>query len=713
MLGLTFGEQGCCMGDSTIRPRVYRFGLFELSVEAGELRKNGVRLKLQDQPLQILCALLERPGEIVTREQLRQQLWPEGTFVDFEHGLNTAVKKIRDVLSDDADIPRYIETVPRKGYRFIGTLAQNGIQAVAAPPPSSPRAGRSRTALLVAGLAFVIVIAALGFRGLAPATRLEILATRQLTFGGDVAPYSTIETDGRRVYYVKYSDGRLYSVSVGGGPESSSLTRFRDPVVLHISPDGSTLLVREMVGPAGELADRIWLLPTNGGPARPLGDIEGQFAAWAPDGKTIAFARQNTVYLTDDQGAVSRRLADVPGAVSWIRWSPDGRRLRLTVQDTKTDVLSIWEAGRNGTVRPVAMDLDKAVSACCGIWTKDRRHFLFRLVRDERADFWVTGDGGWSLRSAKPSLLSAGGVSMIAAAASPLENTLLGVGHENSRMAFKYDLAHRQLTRFLPELSVANPAFSPDGKWMTLSQVHTGQRVLWRVQSDGREWLQLTDAQLSVHHSRISPDGKRIALMAKWLDQPWKVYWVAAEGGALHELNVPVASQADANWMPDNDSILFGQPPRFFSEPDSPRAIYLHNLQSGSLSKLAGTEGWFSPRLSPDAQGFLALSIDEHKLALYDFASSKWRLLLQSGEKRLVGPFWSPDGQWAYVTTYGRDQHDSLMRIRVRDGFNEEVLSFRDMIASPECWGWGFAPDGSLIVNCTRPNSNIYAMRYE
>src|SRR5438128_3340158 len=104
------------------RGRILRFGPFELDLRSGELRKNGSRVGLQDQPLQILSVLLERPGEMVTREELRQRLWPADTFVDFEHGLNAAVKRLRDALGDAADIPRFVETVPRRGYRFIGSV---------------------------------------------------------------------------------------------------------------------------------------------------------------------------------------------------------------------------------------------------------------------------------------------------------------------------------------------------------------------------------------------------------------------------------------------------------------------------------------------------------------------------------------------------------------------------------------------------------------
>src|SRR5262249_48193439 len=103
-------------------PRRYRFGAYELDVRAGELRKNGLKIKLQKQPLQILNALLERPGEVITREELRNQLWPADTFVDFDHGLNSAVKRLRDVLGDAGDNPRFIETLPRYGYRFIGPV---------------------------------------------------------------------------------------------------------------------------------------------------------------------------------------------------------------------------------------------------------------------------------------------------------------------------------------------------------------------------------------------------------------------------------------------------------------------------------------------------------------------------------------------------------------------------------------------------------------
>ena len=150
-----------------------RFGVFELDLRSRELRKQGVRVKLQEQPFQVLQVLLERPGEVVTREELRQRIWSSDTFVDFEGGMYNAVKKLREALGDTADTPRFIETLPRRGYRFIGAVSGN---ADAAPTgQESPKLARengsavSRRGLRIglgAGLAIgVLLIALLGLLG--------------------------------------------------------------------------------------------------------------------------------------------------------------------------------------------------------------------------------------------------------------------------------------------------------------------------------------------------------------------------------------------------------------------------------------------------------------------------------------------------------------------------------------------------------------------
>src|SRR6185295_14705017 len=117
--------------------RPLRFSLFELDLQSGELRKAGVLVGLQEQSLKVLAELLERPGDLVTREQLRHRLWPNGTFVDFEHGLNAVVNRLREALGDSADSPRFIQTVPRRGYRFIAPVDGAIVDARTEDPTST------------------------------------------------------------------------------------------------------------------------------------------------------------------------------------------------------------------------------------------------------------------------------------------------------------------------------------------------------------------------------------------------------------------------------------------------------------------------------------------------------------------------------------------------------------------------------------------------
>jgi cholera toxin transcriptional activator len=129
--------------------RIARFGVFELDLSAGELRKNGVKLRLQGQPFHVLTLLLERAGEVVTREELQQKLWPSDTFVDFDHSLNTAINKVREALGDSASSPRYVETLARRGYRFIAPVQSDAPSSGEPAPATSqtPEPARTRVPL--------------------------------------------------------------------------------------------------------------------------------------------------------------------------------------------------------------------------------------------------------------------------------------------------------------------------------------------------------------------------------------------------------------------------------------------------------------------------------------------------------------------------------------------------------------------------------------
>ena len=182
------------MPTSAPGPRVLRFSNFELDVRAGELRKRGVKLRLQGQPLQVLAALLTRSGDVVTRDELRAQIWTADTFIDFDHSLHNAIARLREVLGDSAETPRYIETLPRRGYRFIGQVDGAEVQSLSpvitqqAPPaevPVSPTHAKSRkflaTAILTALLiGFAVWLAHVSSRPTSAATRLSSIAVLPL-----------------------------------------------------------------------------------------------------------------------------------------------------------------------------------------------------------------------------------------------------------------------------------------------------------------------------------------------------------------------------------------------------------------------------------------------------------------------------------------------------------------------------------------------------
>ncbi|HVS32758.1 MAG TPA: winged helix-turn-helix domain-containing protein, partial [Thermoanaerobaculia bacterium] len=220
--------------------RVARFGAFELDVQTGELRKSGARIRLQDQPFRLLTALLERPGEIVTREELRGQLWPGDTFVDFDHGLNTMVRKLRAALDDSAETPRFIETLARRGYRFLGP-----VEWTSQVPAGTPSRRSATVALLAAGIVAASIIAIVLFRK-TPSTAQPVRTLAVLPFGNS-DPATQYVSDGVAEMLID----ELSSSPALRGTARTSAFRYREPP-LDLRKIGSELGVSQII--TGEYA---------------------------------------------------------------------------------------------------------------------------------------------------------------------------------------------------------------------------------------------------------------------------------------------------------------------------------------------------------------------------------------------------------------------------------------------------------------------------
>src|SRR6516164_8665142 len=223
---------------------ILRFGAFEVDLRTSELRKNGLKIRLQDQPFQVLSLLIRHAGDIVTRDDVRVSVWPGDTFVDFDHALNTAVKKIRAALGDEADNPRFVETVPRRGYRFIAHVETNGVRATPSEPPSQTVITRAYLyrAFFFVGVA-VAVLAVLGLAWRAVPRPRSTASTspefQRLTFDLGELGDARFTPDGATVVYSAGPaphKNEIYTQRLGApGAQSAGIANAR---LLAVSAEG-------------------------------------------------------------------------------------------------------------------------------------------------------------------------------------------------------------------------------------------------------------------------------------------------------------------------------------------------------------------------------------------------------------------------------------------------------------------------------------------
>lgn len=314
---------------------VSRFGQFEADFRNGELRRSGVRIKLQDQPMQILNLLLERPGEIVSREELRARLWPADTFVDFDHSLNTAMKRLRDALGDSAESPRFVETLARRGYRFIAPVSPQ----VASPDSVVQEKGNTPLWLHRLFLPSVLILlAAALITGWAVGRRTSVGAPpirfteRRVTANPTELPLNSaaISRDGK---YVAYSDAQGVFLRVLETKETRpvKLPEAMQARITSWFPDGTHLLARGNDPQSGQPG--LWSVSLLGAEPRKILD-NAWWGALSPDGQQIAFIRGDVgsaeLWTSDVNGEKARiAVTDKMAMIKEIAWSPDGRRVAI------------------------------------------------------------------------------------------------------------------------------------------------------------------------------------------------------------------------------------------------------------------------------------------------------------------------------------------------------------------------------------------------
>ena len=713
------------MAQPATNPRIVQFGLFELDLDARELRKSGVRIKLQEQPLQILAMLLERPGEIVTREQLQKRLWPQDTFVDFDLSLNSAVKKLRQALGDDSENPRFIETLYRRGYRFIGQA--NGAAAVEALPVSTPpsqervvseplqaKSWKTKTRVLVRIVPLLLVLIAAVIWFSRPSSPPRITDYTQITHDG--LRKETILTDGERLYFDEFQGDHFGAaqVSATGGETSEIATPLGNIFITDIAGNGSALLVFSLkdtkdmlVGPSFPL----WSMPLPSGSPQRLNDASGQAATWSSDRSEIVFANGPDIYAASGNGSQPRKLATADGLVLGLRFSPDGRRLRFDVLDPRNGSTAVWEVNADGShLHPLLAGWNETPRECCGTWTPDGRYYVFQSRREGKTNLWLLHESTpWSGAHPKPVQLTNGPLDFRSPVPSKDGKTIFAVGAQPRADVVRFD-GQSGFVSYLGGISATDLAFSSDGQSVTYVSVPEG--TLWRSRIDGTQRLQLTAPPLQAALPRWSPDGKQIVFMGQTANSNWRAYLIASDGGTTRDLVPSAESGFDPGWSPDGKSVVLtlneaGTPGISLSGP----GIAIVDLQAGKVSLLPGAAQLFSPRWSPDGKYIAAITNDGQKLVLFDRGTQRWTDLVSMP----IGyPSWSHDGQYLYFDTTLTDD-PAVFRVRISDRRLERFASLKGVRRFEGQFGsWtGLAPDDLLLLVRDTSSQEIYALGWQ
>ncbi len=688
--------------------RLIRFGDFEVDPRSGELRKAGVRQKFGGQPFQVLNILLVRPGEVVTREELQKRLWPD-TFVDFDRNLNTAINKIREVLGDSAESPRFVETLPRRGYRFIAPVngeVTSSDQLAEQVSPALPIKSRRRAlhyGAAILGIVVVVVgLSALWKTVFRSSGAPRVLRFRQLTNDGHpkVGPMAT---DGLRIYFNEPLPGAgslIVQAAVKGGEAIPLSVPIKQPSVWDISKDGTELLVAS--GQVGE-SSSLWIQPVSGGSPRRVGTVLGQDAAFGVDGTSILYGTEHDVYSVSRDGSSSRKLFTVDGTPRALRFSPDANALRFTEFDYLHDGMDIMEASPKGT------GLQKLLEGRYGEWSADGRFFIFENWLDGKLDLWALPDGKgfhWQKRFEKPAQLTSGPLDFQYPLPSKDGKEIYAIGSSRRAEVERYDSRSGEFIPFLGGISAQGVAFSPDGQWVAYTSYPDG--MLWRSKADGSERLQLTFPPLEAFLPRWSPDGKQIAFNGHLPAQNWNIYLMPSEGGTPQHLLPSTRGQMDANWSPDGRSLVF-------ATDEVPKvSISIIDLGTRQVSTLPGSSGLFSPHWSPDGRFIAAITAAADTLMIFDFASQKWT---EGFGSMMAFESWSHDGKYLYFETFPAKGNCPIIRLRMSDRKTEQIADSRKIwrvSGMSEGCGWvGLGPDDSPMVARDIGAQEIYALEME
>jgi DNA-binding winged helix-turn-helix (wHTH) protein/Tol biopolymer transport system component len=707
-------------------PRRAEFGQFRLDLVSGELFRFDRKIRFHHQCFIVLRALLENPGELVTREDLQKQLWPEGTHVGFEDGLNTIVRKLRNSLSDDADHPQFIETVPRRGYRFISLVTQHGgdektvepvksngadsrpeSDSTSSPPATLVRVSetfpQSTTLLRLAVLAVLTISVLVGFaalRSFQSKSAPRVVRTKRLTHSGAVHANQNVVTDGPRLFFIERENGDwlLKDMSSSGGP----VTKMQIPLTRYdlqdISPDASEFLVRKINFNQDD-DDSIWIMPAVGGAAHRVGDLRVLAASFAPDGQHITYSTGPDVFLCNRSGHEQRKLFSTTGDVLRLRWSPKRDVLRFAVNNEKTN--SIWEVNADGTsLHQLLKEWNSQPWIWTMAWSPDARWFAFSSADNSGRNLWIAENSTVAGKGPEhPHQLTTGPLDFDLPVFSKDGNTLYAVGTQRRGEILRFDSTTHDFAPFLAGISAEFLSFSKKTKRVAYVSYPEGN--LWVAQADGSGAAKITDEPMRVLFPIWSTDDSQIAFIARTdRTSPWKAYIVSPDKSTIRAFEISPQDVSGLAFAPDGKSLIVSC--------YSCESLFYYDLATGHSKPIPNSAKMSAISLSPTGRYVAAQVQDTYSLDVLDLKTGERRRLTNDG----VYPRWSADERYVYANKF-YDSKPKMLRIRLSDLKSEDLFTLKSFSAGGSLSTWSdVAPDGSVIFMRDLGGSDLYAIEW-